>query len=56
MDKVHTIKWSGSCRIHVIYSDYKKACGVAKEWNKKLSWFRKLFADEWVVQTFDVRD
>ncbi len=56
MDKVHIIKWSGTGRTHAVYSDYKKACNAAERWNKKLSWLRKLFTDEWVVQTFDVKD
>ena len=56
MDKVHIIKWLGTGRTYAIYSSYERACNVAEKWNKELSWFRKLFSDKWVVQTFDVKN
>lgn len=56
MEKVHILVWLSDGRIGGVYADYEKACRVAKETNKKRTWFQRLFVDtKWVVQTFDVK-
>lgn len=59
MGKVHILRWSnhnGISGIYAVYSDYEKACRIEKASNKNRPWYRRLFGDKWVVQTFVVKD
>lgn len=54
--------WIPNGRIDSIYSDYEKACRIAKKSNANLKWFNKLSAAfagtnaKWIVTTHDVKD